>query len=253
MSIIRVMSYNVHAGIGLDDKYDPTRIEEVIRQSEADIVGLQEVDVHWGSRSHNEDMLQRLSDQLGMHTFYAPIYELPPMKAAQPTRQFGVALLTKFRIVEAVNLEMSRLSSQDALPIPKPMPGFAKITLDIIGSPLSVYVVHLDYQTNPSVRITQVEEILSVFQGTPDEKRLLLGDFNARPDAAELAPLFSALQDTWTIRHGDAGSTFPADIPDRKIDYILASPDIRTVSSEVIHSHASDHRPIVADLELPAL
>lgn len=253
MNVIRVMSYNVHAGIGLDDKYDLGRIEDVIRQSEAHIVGIQEVDVHWGSRSDNEDMLLRLSDKLGMHAFYAPIYELPPMKAAQPLRQFGVALLSKFPIAEAVNLEMSRLSSQDASPFPKPMPGFAKITINLKESPLSVYVVHLDYHSNPSVRITQVEEILSVFRESPDETRLLLGDFNARPDAVELAPLFSALQDTWAVRDGEPGLTYPANIPDRKIDYILASPDIRTVSAEIIQSRASDHRPIAADLEMPTL
>ena len=45
---------------------------------------------------------------------------------------------------------------------------------------------------------------------------LLLGDFNARPDAPELTPLWA------TLRDADPGApTFPASAPDRRIDYVF--------------------------------
>ncbi|PTX59986.1 hypothetical protein C8P63_110131 [Melghirimyces profundicolus] len=43
---VRVMTYNIHAGIGSDGKYDLSRIAKVIEESNADVIGLQEVDVH---------------------------------------------------------------------------------------------------------------------------------------------------------------------------------------------------------------
>ena len=46
---VRVMTYNIHAGLDSANRYNLPGIADVIRASGADIVGLQEVDVHWGS------------------------------------------------------------------------------------------------------------------------------------------------------------------------------------------------------------
>jgi hypothetical protein len=48
---VTVASYNIHHGVGEDDQLDLDRIAEQIRTSGADIIGLQEVDRHWSSRS----------------------------------------------------------------------------------------------------------------------------------------------------------------------------------------------------------
>jgi endonuclease/exonuclease/phosphatase family metal-dependent hydrolase len=245
---IRFMSYNVHSCVGLDGRYDPGRIAETIGRAEADIVGLQEADVHWGSRSNMEDSVQQLADRLGMYSFYAPIYELPPLNAGEPERKFGVALLSRFPIAFAANRPMSRLSTQERNPRPTLMPGLAETVIEVNGRRLTAIVVHLDYRQDPSVRKLQVGELLALLPEYPRET-VVLGDFNARPDAPELMPLFARLRDTWTDAHpGDPGLTFPAGEPDRKIDYILASPDIKTVSATIVQSPASDHWPIVADL-----
>ena len=50
---IRVMSYNIHHGEGIDGKLDLKRIGDIIKNSNADIIGLQEVDKNFGSRSNN--------------------------------------------------------------------------------------------------------------------------------------------------------------------------------------------------------
>ena len=41
---LRVMTYNIHHGEGLDGRVDTARIAELIKQERADIVALQEVD-----------------------------------------------------------------------------------------------------------------------------------------------------------------------------------------------------------------
>ncbi|CAG7606904.1 hypothetical protein PAESOLCIP111_00904 [Paenibacillus solanacearum] len=251
-AIIRVMSYNIHSGIGMDNEYDLDRIAGEIREAGADIVGLQEVDMHWGKRSRFQDSVAMLAEQLGMHAYFAPIYELPPQNEGEPHRKFGVALMSKFPIVRASNRPMTRLStlSEDRNRGPVTMAGVAETLLDVEGTEVAVYVVHLDYRPDPSVRIIQIGELLEMIAQVEGPK-LLLGDFNAKPDAPELVPLFETMKDSWQDVHGDGeGLTFPADHPDRKIDYILRSSHLRALSSFVTETNGSDHRPITTDFIL---
>ncbi|MDF2659013.1 MAG: hypothetical protein K0Q94_1804 [Paenibacillus sp.] len=245
---MRVMSYNVHGGIGMDGLYDLERIVRTIAQADADIVGLQEVDVHFGQRSRFEHMADRLADRLGMSVYFAPIYVLPPSEGRKEERQFGVALLSRLPIRKTANHQLTRLSTQEVTALPEPKPGLLEAVLGAAERQLRVYVTHLDYRTDPAIRWMQIREMLQL-AGVHTDPVLVLGDFNARPDAPELAPLFSAFPDSWTAVRADAGHTFPADQPDRKIDYILASGHMRTIRTYTIPGTASDHLPIVADLE----
>lgn len=82
--------------------------------------------------------------------------------------------------------------------------------------------------------------------------QILLGDFNARPDAAELAPLWSTLTDAWAVANpGVDGFTYPAALPNRRIDYVTATPGVSVRAVEVPPRLASDHLPVVAELTLP--
>ena len=46
------MTYNIHHGKGIDKVVDLKRIADVITQSGAEIIGLNEVDIHFSNRSH---------------------------------------------------------------------------------------------------------------------------------------------------------------------------------------------------------
>ncbi len=52
---LRVATYNIHAGAGQDNVFDLDRTAAAIRDLDADVIGLQEVDVHWGARSDFAD------------------------------------------------------------------------------------------------------------------------------------------------------------------------------------------------------
>jgi endonuclease/exonuclease/phosphatase family metal-dependent hydrolase len=41
---VRVVTYNIHSCVGVDRRYDPSRISTVLREIDADIACLQEVD-----------------------------------------------------------------------------------------------------------------------------------------------------------------------------------------------------------------
>lgn len=243
---LKAMSFNIHSGIGEDGVYDLNRIESVIRESGAEVIGLQEVDAFWSGRSRFEHQARQLGQRLGMHSFFAPIYDLPPEREGEPNRQFGVAILSKHPILEANNRDMTRLSTQTRDARPEPAPGLAEVLLDVQGVMLKVYAVHLDYRPDAAVRARQVKELLSVMAENEYDK-IVLGDFNARMASPELAPLFPTLYDTWARVRKEPGHTFPAEQPNRKIDAILATRGIETVSADVVQSLASDHRPVVAE------
>lgn len=240
---LRVMSFNVHTGIGTDGALDLARTASVIRDSRAEVVGLQEVDVHWSERSEFRDQARELARQLHMGVFFAPIYDLPPLVDGQPRRQFGVAVLSRHPIVATTNHWITRLSTQDENPVPAPAPGFAEAVVLVRGKPVHVYATHLDFRADPAVREMQVADTLRIMStDRPGAAQVLVGDFNAEPAAPELAPL-------WTrLTAAPSGSTYPADVPAKRIDYVTVSSNIRVRDSSVPSTLASDHRPVVADL-----
>jgi endonuclease/exonuclease/phosphatase family metal-dependent hydrolase len=244
---LRVLDYNIHTGIGVDGTLDLARTAEVIRSSGADIVGLQEVDVHWSARSRYVDQARELARLTGMRVFFAPIYDLEPEPGREERRQYGVAVLSRFPIVRAENHHLTRLSTVDPDPVPRPGPGFAEAVVAAPGGPVHVYVTHLDYRADPAVRSMQVADTLRILdQDRPGARQLLLGDFNAEPAAPELAPLFARMHDAAP----DGEPTYPAEDPVKRIDYVTYSGRLEAVAAEVLPTLASDHRPVLATLDV---
>lgn len=248
---LRVATYNIHAGAGMDNVFDLDRQTAELRSLDADVIGLQEVDVHWGTRSEWRDLAAELAERLHMQVSFAPIYSLDPDTPGTPRREFGVAVLSRYRILSAENHEITRLSTQDPNPVPAPAPGFGEVVLRVKGLPVHVYVTHLDYRGDPSVRTAQVADTRRIMAedeapGRQKVRQILLGDFNAAPAAPELAPLWEKLTD---IEPG--GPTYPAQNPVQRIDYVAVSKDsVRVRDAAVAETLASDHRPVVADLLL---
>jgi len=241
---VRVMSFNIRSGNGNLD-----RIADAIRSSSADIVALQEVDVHWAERSDFVDQASALGQRLRMDVRFARIYRLPAPTAGGAPREFGVALLSKFPIVRWSNDTITRLSTQEPNPVPTPMPGLLDATIDMHGTPVRVFNTHLDYRSDPRVRQQQVTEMLASIHEAL-EPTIVFGDMNAKPDAPELQPLLRRLRDAWAGVGVGPGLTYPADAPSERIDYVLVSPHFLVRSASVLATQASDHRPVVVDLTL---
>ncbi|GGV91569.1 metal-dependent hydrolase [Streptomyces gelaticus] len=248
---LRVATYNIHAGAGMDNVFDLDRQTAELRSLDADVIGLQEVDVHWGTRSQWRDLASELAERLGMQVSFAPVYSLDPETPGAPRREFGVAVLSRYRIVSAENHEITRLSTQVPNPVPAPAPGFGEVVVRVKELPVHVYVTHLDYRADPSVRSAQVADTRRIMAEDQTSERspvrqILLGDFNAAPAAPELAPLWQELTDA-----DPGGPTYPAQDPVQRIDYVAVSKDsVRVRDAAVAETLASDHRPVVADLLL---
>jgi endonuclease/exonuclease/phosphatase family metal-dependent hydrolase len=96
----------------------------------------------------------------------------------------------------------------------------------------------------------QVERILEVWGGEP--QTIIGGDFNATPGTDEIASLRNAGLVSGQDAIGNAAlNTFIAFDPFIRIDYVMGSPDVRFISSDVPRSLASDHLPVVVEIALP--
>lgn len=246
---LRVVSYNMHTGIGTDGRLDLGRTARTLADLDADVIGLQEVDVHWSGRSQWRDQAEELAELLDMRVFFAPIYSLDPPAPDEPRREYGLAILTDLPVVQTVNHSITRLSTQGPDPVPAPAPGFPEVVVQAGGARVHMYATHLDYRADPSVRAAQVRDMLDILAADPaGAQQVLVGDFNAAPAAPELAPLWEDLVDSWSVAGSGDGFTYPAAAPTKRIDYITHSRNISTLDTDVVTTPASDHLPVVADL-----
>ena len=96
--MIRVLSYNIHHGEGLDGKLDLERIARVIKSASPDLVSLQEVD-NRTTRSKGVDQAKELARLTGMKYAYGPSMDFDGGK-------YGNAILTKFILAESTTIPL---------------------------------------------------------------------------------------------------------------------------------------------------
>ena len=253
---VTVMSYNIHYGADGENNFDLERTASVIEDSGAEIIGLQEVDNHWGSRSEFIDEAAWLAERLGMHVVYGANLDVPPLPGDEENRQYGNAILSEYPIISSENHLLENIEYEER---PTEQRGLLEAVVNVRGNHISFYSTHLDFQREEQ-RALQVREILDI---TSSSKRpaVIVGDLNAAPDAPELQPLFSVFTDTFAALGQNEDYTFGADIdgvpgsgsvenPNLRIDYILTARGATATSAAVIKTSASDHLPIVAKLSV---
>lgn len=241
---LRVMSYNIRAAV----ESDLSQITDEIRSHNPDVVALQEVDVYWGERSKFSDQAKSLAENLDMHLFFGEIYNLSPAEGQTENRKYGLALLSRYPFQYQENHSLTRLPSLNDSVRPALMPGFPEVGIKLNGQTVHIFNTHLDYRPDPAIRMKQVEEMLELFEQRKGPL-VLMGDLNAEPDDPELGKLFDLFNDSWE-KSDREGFTFPADEPQKRIDYILYSDHFEVTRVYVADSQKSDHRPVVATLQL---
>ncbi len=232
---IRVMSYNIQHGRGMDGQVDIRRIAEVIVREEPDIVALQEVD-RGVERSGGVDIPGKLAELTGMNVFFDRNIEFQG-------GDYGNAVLTRFPVLKESNshLRMIREGEQR---------GVIHMVLEIGGRELVFMNTHIDYRRDDSERlknIRQFREIVETYEGLPV---IISGDFNDFPGSRTHGKMKEDFIDTWeAVGEGD-GFTFRSDNPDRRIDYIFLEKGKGLVPKEawIPETQASDHLPLVADI-----
>lgn len=232
---IRVASFNIQIGRGTDGKYDLKRTANALRLMKPDLIGLQEVD-RGTDRSHGEDQARTLADLLKLPFAFGKASD-------RPGGEYGNAVLSRWPIIEQDNHLLPSWGEQRAV---------LSTTIDVPrAGPIRFLSAHLqspNRERQRPQRIGQIERISRLFArgGSPV---ILAADVNAQPDSDEL----KRLREDWIdATQSASGGTFPADQPDRRLDYIFVRrcDAWAMVRAEVIAEPiASDHRPVLAVLE----
>ena len=238
-SQLRVLCYNIHYGQGTDGKYDVERLAEVINAAKPDLVALQEVDVGV-RRSGRVHQARRLGELTGMAVRYGPTQHYQG-------GLYGNAVLAKLPILDvAIHPLPYTESTPELVTYPR---GAIAVTVrhDQFG-PLVFISTHFQHNLAED-RLAQAKQINHLFAGD-DHSAILAGDMNAVPDSEPIAELLTK----WSNATDEENSpSAPSTKPTSRIDYIFYRPSqqFRLIHAEVIdESIASDHRPVLAVLEL---
>lgn len=250
---LRVVTYNVHYCRGLDGRFAPDRIARILRDLDPDLVALQELDVG-RPRSRGDDQLAYLARELGLHGLFAP-------SIVKGEELYGHGLLSNrpLTLVSQVRLPTGGgrvIEPRDAL----------HATIPLGNGTLSIITTHLGL-AYPE-RAAQVDRLLQPdFLGglPPEQPGLFLGDLNFVPGGK----LYRRLVANWSRVNGHAlfrdvqahapghtaVKTFPSFLPVRQLDHIFVTPQFNILAvhspANLLTRRASDHLPLVADLELP--
>jgi len=241
--VLRVLSYNIHYGQGTDGEYDVERLARVIERVQPDLVGLQEVDVGV-RRSGRVHQARRLGEFTGMAVRYGPTQHYQG-------GLYGNAVLSRLPVLDvAIHPLPYSESTPEKTTYPRGAVAVTVRTPD--GGSLRFVSTHFQHNVAED-RVAEAKAINRLFADADDgPPTVLAGDLNATPDSEPLA----ILKERWAISDdGALAPTAPAGEPRSRIDYVLHRPAdrFRLVESRVIdEAVASDHRPVLAVLEVVA-
>ncbi len=223
---VKVMSYNVHNGVGLDRVRDHARIGSVIASERPDFVAIQEVD-SVTPRSGATYVLGDIAASAGMEAVYAPAI---PLEGGL----YGIGLLVRERPDSVTRI---------------PLPGREEERMLVIADYKDYAIACTHFSLTPEDALASTEIIRREAARRTDKPMILMGDLNSHPDS----PVIVALREDFEILNDIDIFTFPANQPDECIDYIMISRNgsYTSVDAKVIAEPvASDHCPVVVEIDL---
>jgi len=245
------MTYNIRGCVGADGKCEPSRVADVIRSVEPDVVALQEVDVGQG-RSGNLDQAQHLAELTNLSAHFTSA-------RATGGGHYGNAILThhpyELRAEGILPVRRGEVRAAQWLRLSLPE-GY----LDVVNTHLSLHFLE---------RLTQARALFSDDPALPElgrepapfaalsgtlERLILCGDFNSGAFSPIYFWLRHRLTDVQRAGGRSARATWPARCPLLRLDHVWIGRDLRVERVDVPRDPgtrtASDHLPIVVDLAI---
>ncbi len=234
---LKVLSYNIHhANPPMHkDRIDLSAIIQVIKDRNADLVALQEIDSNT-DRSGLGNQAQQIGDALGMQVFFGKAIDFQ-------NGAYGVAILSRFPIIESKVYKLPSNSETQG------EPRVLAMSMIQLSDAHSIWFAstHLDSQKEDTNRILQIEELLNITKDI-NLPVLVAGDFNAVANS----PVIDSLDNLFTRSCTSCPPTIPVQNPTKAIDFIAFKPQsfFKIKSHDVIdEKHASDHLPVLATFQ----
>ena len=246
---LRVLTYNIHRAIGLDRRFKPERIEQIIGDHSPDIVMLQEVD-EGVPRSRELAMAKEIATNLG-YPYFAMGHNVSLRKG-----YYGNATLSRYPIVRERNINLTIDN--------KKRRGCQHTTIQIQSTAgklylLEVFNLHLGLaaqeRQKQTSRLMRSKEFATL---DPHMPCIFGGDFNdwlSRLRALIVEGMgMQCATDHTTDKGITSIKTYPSFSPRGGLDRVYYRGELRLLSVEKCRHQvakvASDHLPVIADLEL---
>jgi len=219
---LRVITYSIRHGKGLDGKTRLDRVAETIERTHPDIVNLQGVD-RFMPRSGFRDQFKNLADKLGMHACFSPSVNLVWV-------QYGNAVLSRYPIVsKKIQYIGGTLERRSILTVKLQM---NEETVTVVNTHLGV---GMKERTKQNPILWRVLDQL-------EQPAILAGDFNMDMDDS----FMKRLESRW--KKVTPESKFPTIKNGQEIDHIFVNMPLEQATAKVIPCDASDHYPVIAEL-----
>jgi len=233
---LRVLTYNIHHGEGVDGKLDLPRIAGVIRAAEADVVALQEVDQRT-MRTGQVNQAETLAELTGMHVVFGGNIRFQG-------GDYGNAVLSRYPVLGSKNQLLPLIGGGEqrgVLAVEIQWPGKAAAT--------RLLATHLAAKRDDVERVASAQAINALIDAAPPLPSILAGDLNDTSNSRTLQTLATH----WASANDAPLPTIPVGKPLRQIDFVLLRPaerwrvvEVRVLEEAV----ASDHRALLAVIEL---
>ena len=232
---VRVCTYNIHRGRGLDGRTRLERIAGVLAGIDADIIALQEV---IGASPLKAGQAAELGAALGMGWVMAPTRHLR-------TALFGNVVLTRFPVRHHVQYDLTWKTCEHR--------GVQRVDVALEDDTLHFYNVHLG--TSLMERRHQAARLATlVHDRRVTGPKIILGDFNEWARGIAKDVLAERLQSIDLSKHLSRRRTYPGFFPILHLDHIYYEGEVEvlkvTLPKDRMAKMASDHLPLVADLKI---
>jgi len=233
---VNVLTYNILHGANTDGSNNYDKIAEIINSVNPDLVALQEVDF-MTNRVKKINLAQEIALRTNMISLFGKAMNFD-------NGEYGVAVLSKNEIISSQNITLPVYHENE------PRTVLQILTTMDSGDTISFICTHLDYKPNSLERIEQVNKINELFANSKFPT-ILAGDFNDIPNSDAINILEKYWQSTYDKLNPEF--TFPSNMPNRKIDYVMFIPKVKweLIDKKVICDLvATDHCGFSVSLKL---
>lgn len=233
---VRIATYNIHRSRGMDRRTMPSRVAEVIRGLNADVVALQEV---IGAGPAGAGQAEEIGAAVGMGWVMTSVRQLRK-------HQFGNVILSRFPVVHHSHYDLSWRTCEPR--------ACQRADLDLGGGQcLHIYNVHLG--TAVLERRYQATRLAAfVHDRRVAGPKVILGDFNEWTRGLATKTLSALFESVDIYAHLKRRRTYPGIFPFLHLDHIYYEGRVEVRAVELTRSRlslmASDHLPLVADLRI---
>lgn len=242
--VVRVLVYNIHAGNDASGEANLERVAELIGETGADLVLLQEVDRNT-ERSGGVDQIGELMRLTGFHGAFGRTLDYQG-------GEYGIALLSRWPIRSDTMIALRVAPPQQRAGGSYEPRGALRVVVEAPAGDIAVVNTHLDASRDDHYRRQEVETVrrIAAELRASHGRTVVGGDFNAEPGTPTvMALLDDGWRDAWVECGSGDGFTYPAHAPVKRIDYAFIAGDVVCAVARVLETTTSDHRPVLVTLE----